>query len=108
MTTLSHLRKAALALPEAEEGARSRTVVAAFSVRGKEFVSVSEGGEVRLRLPQDEVRRASAAHPSGAPLLRGGTPTGFRVPSPTSTARTSTPWSAPPGPTAPPSASRRR
>ncbi|MET8831344.1 hypothetical protein ABZX40_39345 [Streptomyces sp. NPDC004610] len=80
MTTLPQLRKAALALPEVEEGTRSRTVVASFSVRGKGFVAVGAGGEVRLQLPVEEVRRASVTHPSGAQLLRGGTTIGFRVP----------------------------
>ena len=40
MTTLSQLRKAALALPEVEEGSHFGMV--AFSVRGRGFVSVSK------------------------------------------------------------------
>ncbi len=77
MTTVSQLRKAALALPETEEGTRSDTVV--FSVHGREFASATKDGRVRLRLPELEIEKAEAAHPSGERLTRSGTTTGFDV-----------------------------
>ncbi|MCF0080783.1 hypothetical protein [Streptomyces lomondensis] len=78
MTTVTQLRKAALALPEAEEGSRSGR--AAFSVRGKGFASVTKDGRVRLHLPPDETEAAVAAHPTGERLVRAGAPAGFVVP----------------------------
>ncbi|MEV5976535.1 MmcQ/YjbR family DNA-binding protein [Streptomyces sp. NPDC052114] len=78
MTTVTQLRKAALALPEVEEGTHFGMV--AFTVRGKSFASVTKDGRVQLRLPDDEAEAAVAAHPGGERLLRGGTPIGFRVP----------------------------
>ncbi|GAA1234579.1 hypothetical protein GCM10009676_17880 [Prauserella halophila] len=78
MTTVSQLRKAALALPGTEEG--THLGMAAFSVRGKGFASVAKGGWVQLRLPADEADAALAVHPSGERLARAGTPIGFRVP----------------------------
>ncbi|MFC5749887.1 MmcQ/YjbR family DNA-binding protein [Actinomadura rugatobispora] len=78
MTTLSQLRKAALALPEVEEGTHFGMV--AFSVRGKGFVSVSKDGQAQLHLPESEVEAAEAAHPSGERLVRMGKLIGFRVP----------------------------
>ncbi|WP_017570547.1 helix-hairpin-helix domain-containing protein [Nocardiopsis halotolerans] len=78
MTTVSQLRKAALALPEVEEGTHSGML--AFSVRGKGFVSVTGDGWVQLRLPDAEVETAEAAHPTGERLTRTGTLIGFRLP----------------------------
>ncbi|GAA2065232.1 hypothetical protein GCM10009801_10370 [Streptomyces albiaxialis] len=78
MTTLAQLRKAALALPETEEG--THFGIAAFSVRGKGFASVTKDGYVQLRLPRDEAEAAVAAHPGGELLTRGAAPIGFRVP----------------------------
>ncbi|MQA16856.1 MAG: hypothetical protein GEV09_22800 [Pseudonocardiaceae bacterium] len=78
MTTLSQLRKAALALPEAEEGTHFGMV--AFSVRGKGFASVTKDGQVQLHLPHDDAEAAVSAHPTGERLARMGTPIGFRVP----------------------------
>ncbi|MEU7583215.1 luciferase family protein [Streptomyces sp. NPDC041068] len=78
MTTVPQLRKAALALPEVEEGTRFGMV--AFTVRGKDFASVNKDGQVQLQLPPDDTEAALAAHPSGERLTRGGTPIGFRVP----------------------------
>jgi len=78
MTTLAQLRKAALALPEVEEGTHFGLV--AFSVRGKGFASVTKDGQVQLQLPQDDAEAAAAAHPSGERMVRMGTPIGFRVP----------------------------
>ncbi|MCY9787241.1 helix-hairpin-helix domain-containing protein [Nocardiopsis sp. EMB25] len=78
MTTLTQLRKAALALPEVEEGTRSGMVV--FSVRGAGFVSVAEDGRVRLRLPVAEVEAAEAAHPGGDRIVREEEVIGFGLP----------------------------
>jgi hypothetical protein len=78
MTTLSQLRKAALALPEVAEGTHFGMV--AFSVRGKGFASVTSDGQLQLHLPDAEAQAAEAAHPTGERLVRMGTPIGFRVP----------------------------
>lgn len=78
MTTLSQLRKAALALPEVTEAARSGTV--SFSVRGAEFASVTPDGQVWLCLPDDATEAALAAHPTGQRLTRAGGPAGFQAP----------------------------
>ncbi|MEV7992064.1 MmcQ/YjbR family DNA-binding protein [Streptomyces sp. NPDC086077] len=78
MTTVAQLRKAALALPEVEEGTHFGMV--AFSVRGKGFASVTKDGQVQLHLPDSGAETAVAAHPSGERLVRMGTPIGVRVP----------------------------
>ncbi|OUD04390.1 helix-hairpin-helix domain-containing protein [Streptomyces swartbergensis] len=78
MTTVTQLRKATLVLPEVEEGTHFGMV--AFSVRGRGFASVTKDGRVQLHLPQEETDAALAAHPTGEPLVRTGTPIGFRVP----------------------------
>ena len=78
MTTLDQLRRAALALPEVEEGTRAGTV--AFRVRGRGIASVTPDGQVRLPLPDAETEAALAACPSGARLVRGGVPTGLCAP----------------------------
>lgn len=78
MTTISQLRKAALALPEVEEGTHFGMV--SFAVRGKGFVSVTKDGAVQLQLPDDAAKAAVAAHPSAERLVRMGTPIGAKVP----------------------------
>lgn len=78
MTTVAQLRKAALALPETEEGTHFGMV--AFSVRGRGFASVDGAGWVRWQLPDADVDAALVAHPAGDRLVRRGTPIGFRVP----------------------------
>ncbi|GGT04748.1 hypothetical protein [Streptomyces chromofuscus] len=78
MTTLAQLRKAALALPEVEEG--THLGMAAFSVRGRGFASVTKSGHVQLRLPEHEIEAAVAAHSSGERLVRNGAAVAFRVP----------------------------
>lgn len=75
MTTLAQLRKAALALPETEEGSHFGMV--AFAVRGKGFASVTKDGQ--LQLPDSEAEAAVAAHPNAEKLVRMGTPIGIRV-----------------------------
>ena len=78
MTTLAQLRKAALALPETEEGTHFGMV--SFAVRGKGFASVTKDGHLQLQLPLGEAEAAVAAHPGGELLTRGATPIGFRAP----------------------------
>lgn len=78
MTTIDQLRRAALALPDVEEGTHFGMV--AFSVRGKGFASVTKDGVVQLQMPADVTDRALAAHPTGERLVRMGSPIGFRVP----------------------------
>lgn len=78
VTTLSQLRKAALALPEVEEGTHFGMV--AFSVRGKGFASITKDGQVQLQMADAEAEAALAAHPTGERLVRMGTPIGVRLP----------------------------
>ena len=78
MTTMAQLRKAALALPEVEEGTHFGMV--AFSVRGKGFASVTKDGFVQLQLSPADIESACATHPTGERLERAGKPIGFRGP----------------------------
>lgn len=78
MTTMAQLRKAALGLPEVEEGIHSG--MPAFSVRGKGFISITKERQVQLQLPQDAADKAVEDNPSGERLLRMGKPIGFRIP----------------------------
>jgi hypothetical protein len=78
MTTESQLRKAALALPEVEEGTHFGLV--AFTVRGKGFVSVTKEGQAQLYLSDTDAEAALANHPTGERLVRMGTPIGVRIP----------------------------
>ncbi|MET8468514.1 MmcQ/YjbR family DNA-binding protein [Streptomyces sp. NPDC006422] len=77
MTTRTQLRKAALALPETEEG--THFGLPAFTVRGQGFASVTKDGYVQLRLPPEAVREAVAAHPGAEPVTRAGTTIGVRL-----------------------------
>lgn len=77
MTTRAQLRKAALGLPEVEEG--THVGMLAFAVRGNGFVSVTDEGVVQLRLPDDVVADALEQHPTGERLIRQGTPIGFAI-----------------------------
>ncbi|MHC5260477.1 MmcQ/YjbR family DNA-binding protein [Streptomyces sp. UC4497] len=77
MTTIAQLRKAALALPETEEG--THFGMAAFSVRGKGFASLTKNGYVQLRLSEDDTRAALAAHAGAEAVLRSGAPIGVRL-----------------------------
>src|SRR5690606_32545222 len=77
MTTIAQLRKAALGLPEVEEGTHFGMV--AFSVRGKGFASVTKDGVVQLQMADDDAERAVAEHPAGERLVRMGTPIGFSI-----------------------------
>ncbi|WP_026821169.1 MmcQ/YjbR family DNA-binding protein [Arthrobacter castelli] len=78
MTTMAQLRKAALGLPEVEEGTHFGKP--AFTVRGKGFVSVTKDNHVQLPLPDDAVEKAMADHPTGERMERMGRPIGFRIP----------------------------
>ncbi|MGN5239054.1 hypothetical protein [Rhodococcus sp. SJ-3] len=78
MTTARQVRKAALYLREVEEGTRSETIT--FSVRGKVFVSITDGGVVQFRLPEEMIVDALERHPSGERLVQRGTVIGFRMP----------------------------
>lgn len=51
MTSKGQLRKAVSGLPEVEEG--SHLGMVSFSVRGKGFASLTEGGVVQVRLTDD-------------------------------------------------------
>lgn len=63
MTTLAQLRKAALSLPEVEEGTHLGTV--AFKANGKRFASVTKDGTVQLVMTvedaHDALRKLAAA-----------------------------------------------
>lgn len=78
MTTLAQFRKAALALPEVEEGTHVGMV--SFSVRGKGFASLDKERRVQLQLSDERAEEAVAAHSTGERLVRMGKPIGFRVP----------------------------
>lgn len=78
MTTVSQLRKAALALPETEEGTHFGMV--SFAVRGKGFASVTKDGRVQLQLTGDDVEAALRAHPAGERIVRAGRSIGVAVP----------------------------
>ncbi|MGH1563177.1 hypothetical protein [Mumia sp. DW29H23] len=78
MTTLAHLRRTALSLPEAEE--QADTGLVSFTVGGTEFVSVTQEGDVRLRLTGADVEIALAEQPGATPLPQGASPIGVQVP----------------------------
>lgn len=78
MTTLSHLRKSALALPEVSEGTHFGMI--AFAVRGKGFVSVTGDGVAQLRLGDEHAAEALDRLPTATPLVRMGRPIGIQVP----------------------------
>jgi hypothetical protein len=78
MTTVAHLRKAALALPEVEEGTHVGMV--SFSVRGKGIASVTSDGMVQLHIINEDAAAAEATYPTGQRLTRFDKPIGFRVP----------------------------
>ncbi len=78
MTTRAQLRKTALTFQEVEEDAGDGTVT--YSVRGKEFASLTKDGVVRLRLPDAQAEEAVAAYPTAERLTRAGTAIGFQAP----------------------------
>jgi len=79
MTTVARVRKGALALPEVEEGTHFGMV--AFSVRGKNFVSVSKDEQhVRIHVPIEVVESTVAEDPDAEPFVRMGTTIGVSLP----------------------------
>jgi len=78
MTTLRQLRKAALALPEVEEGTHFGMV--AFEVRGKGFVSVTKDGVAQLYMTDEYADAVLERFPQTERLTRQGKPLGVRVP----------------------------
>lgn len=78
MTTKAQLRKTALTFEEVEE--HDADGVLRYSVRGKEFVSLTEDGLVRVRLPDEEAGKAVAACPAAERLVHAGRPIGFQAP----------------------------
>lgn len=77
MTTVAQLRKAALYLPEVEEG--THFGMTAFAVHGKGFASVTKEGAVQLRLSDEDAEAFLTKHPTGERLVRNGTPTGIVI-----------------------------
>ncbi|AXB41214.1 hypothetical protein [Amycolatopsis albispora] len=78
MTTRGQLRKTALAFQEVEEVTAGGTL--RYTVRGKEFVSLTQDGVVRLRLPEAAAAEAVAAYPSAGWLRHAGRPIGVQAP----------------------------
>jgi hypothetical protein len=78
MVQVDRVRKGALALPEVEEGTHFGMV--AFSVRGKNFVSVSKDQQhVRVHVPTDVVDSTVAEHPEAEPFVRMETTIGVSL-----------------------------
>lgn len=78
MTTVAQLRKAALALPETEEGTHFGMV--AFKVRGQGFASVTKDGWVQLQVSDERAEDFLSRHSAGERLVRMGKSIGVRVP----------------------------
>ncbi|MEV7020499.1 hypothetical protein [Streptomyces sp. NPDC093991] len=78
MTTRAQLRKTALTFQEVEEDTADGIVI--YSVRGKEFASVTKDGTVRLRLPDAEAEEAVATYRNAERLVHAGKPVGFQAP----------------------------
>jgi len=79
MTTVAQVRKAALVLPEVEEGTHFGMV--AFSVKGKGFASITKDSAwLQLQLDPDDVAGVVEEIDGAEPLVRMGTTIGVRVP----------------------------
>ncbi|GAB2512146.1 hypothetical protein [Paramicrobacterium agarici] len=78
MTTIAHLRKTALGLPEVTEG--THFGMTAFFVRGRGFVSVASPDIVQVRLSPDEVGHVLEAHSGSEAIEKNGGAIGIRVP----------------------------
>lgn len=78
MTTKTQLRKAALALPEVEEG--THFGMPAFKVRGKGFASLTNDDFVQLAMTEQLADEALALFPAAQRLTRSGKSIGIRVP----------------------------
>jgi hypothetical protein len=77
MTTMAQLRKAALALPETEEGTHFGRV--AFTVRGRVFAAVTKDGRVQLQVCDSRAEEFLERHSEGERLVRMGKPIGVLV-----------------------------
>jgi len=78
MTTRAQLRKTALTFQEVEESVADGTTV--YSVRGKEFASLTKDGVVRVWLPDAVAEEAVAVYPRAERLIEAGRPVGFQAP----------------------------
>lgn len=76
MTTLAHLRRTALSLPETTAQVTTAGVVT-FTVRDKRFAAAGKDGWVALHLPAADADEVLTAHPTASRLTR---PAGVRVP----------------------------
>ena len=70
MTTLSHARAFALALPEATE--EDHHGMASYRVAGKIFATVPDDAHLRIMLSEPEIRAAVAEHPRSCAELYWG------------------------------------
>lgn len=77
MTSVAQVRKAALALPEVEEGTHVGMVT--FTVRGAGFVSVTNDGVLQVQVGADQVDATLRDLPAAEPLVRRGAPVGVRI-----------------------------
>lgn len=78
MTTKAQLRKAALYLPEVEEG--THFGLPAYKVRGKGFASLTEDGAAQLRMTEQDVALTVQRVPTAAVISRNGKTIGVSVP----------------------------
>lgn len=78
MTTKAQLRKAALALPEVEEGTHFGML--AFKVKGKGFVSLTKDGLVQLSLSDEVAEQVLSKFSVAEKLTRSGKLIGVTVP----------------------------
>lgn len=78
MTTKAQLRKAALYLPEVEEG--THFGLPAYLVRGKGFVSLTKDGAAQLRMAEQEVDSTLQRVPTATAITRSGKTIGVSVP----------------------------
>jgi hypothetical protein len=70
MTTLSHARTFALALPEVTE--EDHHGMPSFRIRGKIFATVPDDEHVRIMVDEHEIRAAVAEHPGACAELYWG------------------------------------
>ncbi|WP_018156414.1 hypothetical protein [Demetria terragena] len=78
MTTRAQVRKAALALPEVEEGTQKG--MSTFAVRGKRFAAVTTDGQVQLSVTTAEAEEIVTTYTAAATVTRGASVVGVRVP----------------------------
>ncbi len=74
---MTQLRKAALALPEVEEG--NHFGLQSFLVHGRGFVSVTSDGQVQLRLSPEQVAE-TRLRVGGEPIVRADRTIGLKIP----------------------------